>query len=650
MSLRRLLELVISFLFITVFAGTMLISVNNTRAYLREQMESHAQDTATSLALSITPAVSTGDWPVVNSMVDAIFDRGYYRELAIVSVDGSVVVARKLPVVIETVPQWFIRLIPLETPEGSALLTAGWKQAGRLTVKSHPGYAYGKLWKSATGTFWWFAASWAAAMFIVIAVIRYALAPLGKVEEQALAISDREFPILEKLPWTRELRSVAAAMNMMSGKLKTAITGQVELIEKIRKEARQDGVTGTANKRFFEERLGYLIERKDEFPHAALVLIGLSGLKEYNESKGLVAGDELLRQAARVIEGVFSGQGDAVVARLGGADFAALAPVASMQEAKSLGEKMSSELSSLHTRALTDGPGAGHVGVAFYDSSQGPSELISEADMALRSAQQKGANAWHIYDRNSVERWETHGATGWQRVLKEAVGKGRITLFLQPVVMLRDRSPVHHEAFARIAGKDGAWIPAGLFVPMAGRLGLSVELDRVIVTKAAERLRSMDPWETLAVNISPASVHDPGFTDWVCTVLKDRPAASGTMVFESTEYGASAKPEMLRSFVEKVRAAGGSVSLDRFGAGLGQFGYLRDLKIDYIKIDGSLIRRIDANRDNQFFVQALAQIARSLEIMVIAESVETTEEWETLKGLGVDGAQGYFIGAPTQAE
>lgn len=649
MSLRRLLELVISFLFVTVFAGTMLISVNNTREYLREQMESHAQDTATSLALSITPAVTRGDWPVVNSMVDAIFDRGYYRELAIVSVEGHVIIERKLPVVIETVPQWFIRFIPLETPEGSALLTAGWKQAGRLTVKSHPGYAYGKLWKSATGTFWWFAASWAAAMFIVIAVIRYALAPLGKVEEQARAISDREFPILERLPWTRELRSVAAAMNTMSGKLKTAINGQVELIEKIRKEARQDPVTGVANKRLFEERLGYLIEKKDEFPHAALLLIGLSNLREYNESKGLEAGDELLRQAARIIEEVFSGQGGALVARLGGADFAALAPVASMQEAKSLGEKMSSELSGLHTRGLTDGTDAGHVGVAYYDSSQGLSELISEADMALRSAQQKGANAWHIYDRNSVERWEAHSATGWQRLLKEAVGRGRINLFLQPVVMLKDRSPIHHEAFARIAGKDGAWIPAGLFVPMAERLGIAVELDRVIVMKAAERLRSMDPRETLAVNISPASVHDPGFVDWVCAIIKDRPAASGTMVFESTEYGSSAKPESLRRFVDKVRAAGGSVSLDRFGAGLGQFGYLRDLKIDYIKIDGSLIRRIDANRENQFFVQALAQIARSLEIMVIAESVETTEEWEALRELGVDGAQGFFIGAPKEA-
>ncbi len=650
MSLRRLLEMIISALFLIVFAGTMLISVNNTRRYLQEQMESHAQDTATSLALSLKPAIESGDWPTVNSMVDAIFDRGYYRELTIVSIDGSVLLTRSLPVQIETVPQWFVRLIPLETPKGEALLAAGWKQAGRLLVKSHPGYAYDELWRSTVGTFWWFAASWAVAMFIVIAVIRYALAPLKKVEEQALAISAREFPVLEKLPWTRELRSVVTAMNRMSEKLKGIIGGQVELIEKVRKEAYRDQVTGLANKRFFEERIRYLLEKKDEFPRGALLLVGLAGLKEYNDRRGLDAGDELLRQAARLIEEAFRDSGNVLMARLGGADFAVLTAVSSLHEAKGLGEKMSNELASLHTRGLTDAPSAGHVGVAYYDSSQSPLDLLSEADMALRAAQQKGPNAWHIYDRAVAERWETHSATGWQRILRDAIGKGGLRLFFQPVVACPDRSAIHYEAFARIAGRDGAWLPAGLFLPMAERLGLAVELDRVVVKIASEYLRSRPADETVAVNISPTSVHDPEFADWLCELLKGSPAASGRMVFEAAEYGCSARPESLRRFVDRVRASGGRLSLDRFGAGLAQFGYLRDLKIDYIKIDGSLIRHIHGDKDNQFFVQALAQIAHGLDIKVIAESVETEEEWETLKGLRVDGAQGYFIGEPRAAE
>lgn len=650
MSLRRLLELIISALFLIVFAGTMLISVYNTRRYLQEQMESHAQDTATSLALSLKPAIESGDWPTVNSMVDAIFDRGYYRELTIVSIDGSVLLTRSLPVQIETVPQWFVRIIPLETPKGEALLAAGWKQAGRLLVKSHPGYAYDELWRSAVGTFWWFAASWGVAMFIVIAVIRYALAPLKKVEEHALAISAREFTVLEKLPWTRELRSVVTAMNRMSEKLKVIIGGQVELIEKVRKEAYRDQVTGLANKRYFEERMRYLLEKKDEFPRGALLLVGLAGLKEYNDRRGLEAGDELLRQAARLIEEAFRDSVNVLMARLGGADFAVLSAVSSLHEAKGLGEKMSNELARLHTRGLTDAPSAGHVGIAYYDSSQSPFELLSEADMALRAAQQKGPNAWHIYDKAFAEKWETHSATGWQRILRDAIGKGSLGLFFQPVVACPDRSVIHYEAFARIAGRDGSWLPAGLFLPMAERLGLAVELDRVVVKKASEYLRSRPADETVAVNISPTSVHDPEFADWLCELLKGSPAASGRMVFETTEYGCSARPESLRLFVDRVRASGGRLSLDRFGAGLAQFGYLRDLKIDYIKIDGSLIRRIHGDRDNQFFVQALTQIAHGLDIKVIAESVETEEEWETLKGLRVDGAQGYFIGEPRAAE
>lgn len=647
MSLLRQLVLIISVLFLVVFTGTMLISVNNTRVYLEEQMESHAQDTATSLALSLRPAVEREDWPTVNSMVDAIFDRGYYRELLIISTDGGTLLERSLPVGVEGVPEWFVRLIPLETPRGEALLVAGWKQAGKVLVRSHPGYAYNELWRSAVGTFWWFVASWVVAMALVVVVLKYALAPLGDVERQAQAISDREFPILEKLPWTRELRSVVAAMNKMSAKVKRFITEQVDLTEKIRKEAYRDPVTGIANRSSFDGRLRYLLGAQDEFPRGALFLAALKDFKAYNDRHGLEQGDELLRQAAALITQTCMDIGKHMVARLGGADFAVLAQLTSPHEAALLAGKIIAELALLHTRGLTESPCVGHVGVAFYDGAQSATDLFSEADMALRAAQQKGPNAWHMYDRATTEKRDVHGATGWQDILKRVIGERDITLFFQPVVTCAEKSVMHYEVLARIPGEKDDFLPASLFIPMAERLGMVADFDRLVVEKVLERLRSRPASdESVAVNISPGSVHDMAFADWLSRLLKDSPAQSRRMIFESAEYGCASKAESLRRFAVMVRAAGSRFSLDHFGVGFTPFGYLRDLKLDYIKIDGSLIRGLQEKKDNQFFIHALSEIAHGLDIRVIAESVEDQKEWEALKTLRVDGIQGYLVGEP----
>lgn len=649
MRLSRQLLLIIFLIFLVVFAGTLAISVNNTRVYLSEQMQSHAQDTATSLSLSLAPAMARRDWALVNSMVDAIFDRGYYRELTIVSLDGKPLLERRLPVVIEDVPQWFVRLVPLETPTGEALITTGWRQAGTLLVRSHPGYVYRELWRSSVATFWWFLGCGVGAMLLVAAILRLALAPLRAIEQQALAIGNREFPILERIPWTRELRQVVLAMNKMSAKVKQILGAQVELTEKMREEAYRDPVTGLANRRHFDSRVAYLLASPDEFPHGALLLLELANFRAYNAQHGFEAGDELLRQAGRLLEQACQDARTHLVARLGGADFAILAAVESADEADALAENICRALAQLSLQGLADTPCAGHLGLALFDAGQTASELFAEADMALRAAQGKGPNAWHAYRRAALEKREVHGATRWQDILRQAIDGGGIALYSQPVVSCGGGEILHHEIFARLGHDDDRMLPAGVFMPMAERLGLAGTLDRLIVAAVLARLRADGAMGgMLSLNISPTSVHDPAFADWLYGLLRPSPELAGRLIFESSEYGCAARPEALHRFVDGLRAVGSRFCLDHFGAGFASFGYLRDLKLDYIKLDGSCSRRVDQNKDNQFFVRALAEIAHGLEIQVIAEAVEDQQECDALKALRIDGVQGYLVGEPAR--
>ena len=150
----------------------------------------------------------------------------------------------------------------------------------------------------------------------------------------------------------------------------------------------------------------------------------------------------------------------------------------------------------------------------------------------------------------------------------------------------------------------------------------------------------------MAVNLFPMSIQDSGFVAWLCDILHKHASVAPRIAFELIEYGATDNLDALRGWVEQVARTGAKTGLDQVGRGFKSFDYLNKLKLDYIKIDGSYTRDIHKNKDNQFFIDSLVKFAHGHNIYVIAESVETREEWNTLKSLRVDGVKGYGVGQP----
>lgn len=647
MTLSRQLIIIGIALFLLMFIGTFVVSVNNTRNFIAAQLESHAQDTATSLGLSLSPPMQKNDLPTMTSMVDAIFDRGYYREVSIISIDNKALIKRDLPVRIEDVPEWFVRLIPLETPEGKALVMVGWQQAASVSVRSNPGIAYAKLWRTTVGMFWWFLGSAVAVMGIGVIALRFVLRPLKAVEDQARAICNREFPVQEKMPWARELRSVVEAMNKMTIRVKEMFEEHVRTSERLRAQAYMDAVTGLANRQYFNAHLQHLLRSPDEFSAGALFLIELDDFKQYNEQHGYMAGDQLMREVGSALSQIYQTT-QCFIARLGGADFAILVPNASQEDAEHMAAQVCSALHGLHEQGLTDREGVGHVGVALFGGHETANEFLSEADMALRAAQEKGPNAWHVYDKEGLKRADIHEASYWAERLGEVITKKNIILCFQPIMSIQDgAAPLHHETLLRIKEPDGRLLNAGVFLPMAQKLGLGVELDKVVISHLKEVVAAgIEEKGPLAVNLSPATLCAPGFAEWLSDELADSPDFASRLIIELPERGAVEQLDAVKLLAEKVSGLAVKISLDHFGRGFVSFGYLSNLKADYLKIDGSYIHGIDQNKENQFFVQTLAKIAHGLEIKIIAESVETQAEWEMLKSLEVDGGQGYFLDKP----
>ena len=219
MTLFRQLMLLIITLFVLSLSGTYYLTFQNSRSYFIEQLQIQTQDTATSLGLSLSS--NAKDKAIMLSMVNSIFDRGYFSKIEIKSMQGQTIISRSQATTNDVVPKWFINIVKFPSPKQSSLLMSGWQQLGELTVISDPSLAYADLWQTTTELFMWFLGLTLAFLVFAYFSIKIIFSPLTKIAAQARAICQNEFYIETKLPKTRELNIVADAMNKTVLKLKS---------------------------------------------------------------------------------------------------------------------------------------------------------------------------------------------------------------------------------------------------------------------------------------------------------------------------------------------------------------------------------------------------------------------------------------------
>ncbi len=648
MTLYRQLLIFTLVLFFLLFTGTWFAKLNSTRTFLLDQLESHAQDTATSLGLSISPHMKQSDLTAAETMVNAVFDRGYYRIVRLTDVEGGVLIDRTLPVRIEGVPQWFVSLVPLETPSATSIVLAGWTQAGTVFVESHPGYAYKTLWETVVRTSLWF-----VAMIVVVLVgggfgLQVLLRPLKRVEHQADILCKKQYEIQTDLPRTRELRRVVEAMNRMTYKVKDMFDEQARVAERLRKNAYHDQLTGLGNRRYLEGQVSTRLHRKDSSINGAFLLIELHGLQDLNQAKGFEAGDELVKRVGQLLRSSVEHVPHCALARLTGGNFALFLPDVSFGEAERIAESIVTGFAQVAVEGLALSENVGHVGGVVYDRTTELGQLLSGADTALRGAQQKGVNTWNVNTLADESEAAARGQKRWRDILGKALEEKNVFLFVQQVVRCDDRgNTVHLEVFSRIMEESGKLMSAGLFVPLAERLGMISALDRVVLEKVMENKTGLLETDKLSVNLSPASLKDEAFREWLLRALREMGAAGPRLTFEFAEFGTVRNLELVRDFGREVQKLGHGYGLDHFGQGFSNFGYLQSLRPDFVKIDRAYTDELlSRESDSHFFIGSLVGVAHSLDIMVVAEGVETEEQFNLLRELNLDAAQGYLIGRP----
>ena len=429
------------------------------------------------------------------------------------------------------------------------------------------------------------------------------------------------------------------------------VTDTLNLARELSHQAAHDALTGVPNRREFERRLAELLERsaQDGLTHA-LCYLDLDQFKVVNDTCGHVAGDELLRQVTQLVRRMLRA-GD-MLARLGGDEFGLILQACPLDHAVRIAERIREAIADLRFawqgKQFSIGVSIGLV--LAPPKGQDLVALLAAADAACYAAKEGGRNRVHVLQPNDSQVQQQRGQMQWVTRITAALQADRLRLYVQPVLPLQGGTDAHYEILVRLE-EDGQIIPPGAFLPAAERYGLMPRIDQWVVNNTlswlSDRLRQSGRIDGVyAINLSGASLSDERFRQALRHTLQQLRLPPGVLCFEITETAAVANLSKVVLFIEEVKALGCLFSLDDFGSGLSSFAYLKNLPVDFLKIDGSFVKDIADDPMDLAMVQAINAIGHVMGLKTIAEYVASEAVLDKLREIGVDYGQGYHLGPP----
>lgn len=494
-----------------------------------------------------------------------------------------------------------------------------------------------------------------AVLFLLVLLIAFAMYGRMVLRKALASISDLQDPIQELAKGNldvkfepaehREISDIVEALETTASALSERDAMLVEL-------ANHDNLTGLYNRRRFVEELNVELANIAVHGHtSALFFIDLDQFKYVNDTCGHAAGDRLIRKVADELSR--SVRHSDVVARFGGDEFVILLCDSDREAARSLADVI---LANMRRLAHVEEDRVFHIhcsiGVTMVgDSNVNPDDLIAEADIACREAKSAGRNRLHFFERDSQSVARASSDVGWMNKLRNAVDADSFELRFQPINRIDTGVTTHHEVLLRLRGDDGKLLSPDAFLPSAVRFGLMSEIDLWAIRHASQAYAEHVvecPQLSLSINLSANAFENEDLARFVEAAFITNGVPPKRIIFEITESLAVRRPRHVERQISQLRDLGCKLALDDFGTGYSSFSYLQKLHFDYIKIDGAFVHDIMNNPVDQKMIKLISEIGREANMQTIAEYVQNAESLELLGELGVDLAQGYFVGRPTK--
>ncbi|WP_115717297.1 bifunctional diguanylate cyclase/phosphodiesterase [Gallaecimonas mangrovi] len=629
MTLQRQILWLLNISFLVVVLVVFSVQFNTSRDSIDRQMETDVQNASTALGLTLTAFLDKQDRGAVDTVLQAVFDAGFYSEIRLDWYAKGEVIAKKQEPRAVDVPNWFMNLPLFEAVSQEQVVTSGWLQVANLTVVGNPAVAYQALWRTGVQLL----ATLSLVYFILLLTVwrglRLVMKPLHAIVVQARRITKRQFgnPISE--PRTRELKTVVMAINEMTDRVKLMFEGQDEQIGRLRLATQTDPVSGLSNRTHL---LSHISAWLSEPGTGGLMLMDIKWLDALRLQQGYKARDDLIKALAERFKSLCVKGSRCVFARISHTEFAALCASADERQMHEWLEQVHQELVAF---SVQQGQGGGDFALAVVPRGEhlSASSILSSADGALHQAWQNHPHLFMAKAKGS----EAPSQENWRDAVNEAIEHQKFGVMRQEVMALEGGKKLQLEWFATLS-LAGRQYSAGAFLAFVDQFNLGQAMDLAIFNNLLSRGLFHNNLLNV-VNLTLASVRDP---DPLLASL-DSYTHDFPLAFEISEEIALADPAAVKAFVEQLRIRGLGLGVDHVGRHIESLRYLHDLAPDHIKLDQSLACYGENEEVGREVIRALAKIGQSLKIQVIATRVEKGEQLAILQELGVHGYQGYLM-------
>ena len=429
--------------------------------------------------------------------------------------------------------------------------------------------------------------------------------------------------------------------------IKQLIESQVASSSVLEKEAYTDQITELDNRNKFVQFYESAMAKKSSIKFGVLIITRCSELQTVNQIHGYNEGDNYIKKVSELINSTVASYRSGRLFRLNSSDFATILPNVTLKEAENFANELTNKFNEYQQGSDLDS--IAYTGLVYFDQNKPLGELLALADTGISIAQTQHINAWYIQkDSDALKNNDfNQGNQNWRQEIDNVIENQRISLLIQPIQPTTRNSKVYSEILARFLNSNDEMLPTASFIAMSEKLDKIAAVDKLIIETAINEIISKNLLEqSFGINISARTISDEHFLIWLERKLLREPNVAPRIIFEISEYGLQQNIKTSKRFIDLVHRAGARITVERFGVGLTSFKFFRDLKPDFIKMDSTYTRDIDDDKNNQYFLRLMVDLAHRLSINVLAESVESQEEKHTLERLFIDGCQGFYIGKP----
>lgn len=633
--LKQIMLAIISFMLL-IFVAVGILNFSTINNYIVSQLGTNAKHTANSLGLAIASVTNPKDLSGAQTMINSVFDSGYYSMIKLTGLEGETLIESSQPLVVNSVPKWFVNNVKLEAPVAQSEIMIGWNKFGTLHVQSNTGIAYYELYNIVQNVFYVLLAMSITALLVSYLGVKAIFIPLKKVQKQAEAILQNSFILQEKIPFTVDVRQIVLAMNVMITRVKDVFEQSAKTLSKYEELLYKDEQTVLFNRRYLQNNFKEYIS-SEEYSSGAASMITCKDLRDLKQEIGFNGQQKLIKSIASIISQNALGM---LRARLNEDDFIIVSPNLTTQNAKNLTDKILLTIKEEFIKFNVDmDKHPVFAAIVPYGPKTPLKDVLTTADITLARAKEGKNFASLIYksDKEIVL-----GKEQYKELIETSLKNGMFK-FAGQKVESDFAELVHRELYIRLVDSEGRWQIASYFMPMVNEIKMTVEIDLYVLNKFADMLRGgmlekMQYAINLGKDILSSAQH---FNEFENALKKIKQYASAKIYIEIPNKD-DIDTAVLVGFHQRLRSLGFGFGLDHFGFDAKSIERLSAVNPDYVKIPAAnLIDFLGGEASEQRSWFEAMMMSRGVKI--IATGVENDEQKQNLQNLQINSMQGILI-------